>query len=88
VSISQITSYGTNPVSAAYLVPTQSTNRFTNIAPAPPSNADTVHLSGSALARSLRLQGYSVEGIAAKLGTSVRIVDQYLNVAVSGANNI
>jgi hypothetical protein len=85
VSISQITSYGTNPISAAYLIPTQRTNQFTRIAPPPSSNADAVHLSGTALARSLRLQGYSVEGIAAKLGTSVRIIDQYLGVTVSGA---
>lgn len=87
MSISQITSYGTNPISAAYSVPTLRTNQFTSIAPPPPSNADAVHLSGSAVARSLQLQGYSVEGIAAKLGTSVRIIDQYLGIAVSGAKN-
>ena len=88
MSISQITSYGTNPVSAAYLIPTQRTNQFTKIAPPPPSNVDTVHLSGAALARSLRLQGYSVEGIAAKLGSNVRIIDQYLGISVSGAKNM
>jgi hypothetical protein len=87
VSVSQITSYGTNSVSAAYLVTTQRTNQFTKVAPPPPSKTDTVHLSGSALARSLQLQGYSVEGIAAKLGTNVRIIDQYLGVAVSGAKS-
>ena len=85
MSISQISSYGTNPISPAYLISAERTNQFTSVAPAPPSSADTVHLSGSALARSLQLQGYSVEGIAAKLGTNVRIIDQYLGSAVSGA---
>lgn len=84
MSISNISSYGTNPISSAYLIPTRRTTLFTSVAPPPPSNVDTVHLSGSALARSLRLQGYSVEGIAAKLGTNTRIVDQYLNIISSG----
>jgi len=87
VSISHISSYGTNPVSAAYLIPAQRANQLTSTAPPPPSGVDTVNLSSSARARSLQLQGYSPEGIAAKLGTNVSIVDHYLGIAVSRAGN-
>jgi len=84
VAISQITSYGTTPVTSVYLIPTQNTNQVASAAPPPPAKTDTVHLSGAALARSLELQGYSPEGIAAKLGTSARVVDQYLGIAATG----
>jgi len=85
VAISPITSYATTPITSAYLIPTQNTNQVTAAAPPPPAKTDTVHLSGAALARSLQHQGYSPEGIAARLGTSVRVVDNYLDIAASAA---
>ena len=88
MAISPITSYATTPVTSAYLIPTQNTNQITNTTPSPPAQTDSVHLSGAALARSLHLQGYSPEGIAARLGTNVRIVDQYLGLAPSSANKV
>lgn len=87
MSVSQITSVGIDPIGSTYLIASQRTNQLTSVAPRPPANVDTVHLSGAALARSLQLQGYSVEGIAAKLGSSTRMIDQYLGVAVSSVKS-
>ena len=86
MAISPITSFATTPITSVYLIPTQNTNQVTAAAPPPAPKTDTVHLSGAALARSLQLQGYSPEGIAARLGTSVRVVDQYLGIATPVAN--
>lgn len=45
----------------------------------------TVELSGAALARSLKLEGYSVTTICIKMGVDVRTVKQYLGIIESDA---
>lgn len=83
MSISPVSPYSINPSGSVYLASTQATNVITSKPTPSAAVSDTVNLSGVALALSLRHQGFSVEGIAAKLGTSVRTVDQYLGIVVS-----
>jgi hypothetical protein len=75
--ISPITPFS-NTTGISFIYPTRPQN-YT--APTPPVQADTVHLSGEALARSLRLQGYSAAGIAARMGSNLNLINQYLGIS-------
>lgn len=86
VLVSQVTPYGTAGVGATTLLTSvKSSNqaaRTTLAAPktAAASKAFDVELSGTAQARSLRLQGYSARMISVKLGLDMTTVNQYLGV--------
>lgn len=87
--VSQVTPYGTAGVGTTVsLTPVRSSNqtaRTTTLAApkaaAAASRAFDVELSGTAQARSLRLQGYSARMISIKLGLDINTVNQYLGVS-------
>lgn len=82
VPISAVLPYsGTGAVQTASLQRSPTARRTADVTPQ--KKEDSVELSGAALAKSLRLQGYSVSMICQKMGLDTKTVEGYLGTTAS-----
>lgn len=83
--VSQVSSDNTATVKSAYqaapVKPVQSAAQPVRAATTSGPSKDTVELSGSALAQSLKSRGFSVEQIALQMGLDVNTVSTYLKIS-------
>lgn len=73
---------GTSPTSAVNSAKSNPARVAATKPPPPPPKGDTVHLSASAQAKSLKLSGETPAQISAAMSIDVKTVDGYLGVTV------
>lgn len=83
MAISQVTPLTFQGVSAAYLTPTVKSAQTAKTAALATPKAYSVELSGTALAKSLKLEGYSPQMIALKMGLDIKTIYQYLGITAA-----